>query len=200
MMMCLPYPRDQGLFPDSRPSPCPTERGPPRPETPRSITTSPIHRTSIHPGLDDLGERVPRAIEPRLHRAEVAVRDLGDLLVGLPFELPQDEHFAMVRWQLRDRLRHQLAQVTLAVEIVRTCRRIFELEWAIFVLPASLHRLEEHERVPRAVPELVLRQVRCNRVRPRRELLRSIEAVQVPVDPDEHLLHQVLRLFAVADL
>lgn len=32
-------------------------------------------------GLDDLGERVAGPVETRLHRAKIAMRDLGDLLV-----------------------------------------------------------------------------------------------------------------------
>jgi hypothetical protein len=46
--------------------------------------------------LDDLRERTACAIQTRLHGAEVAVRDLGDLLVGAAFELPEDEHFPVM--------------------------------------------------------------------------------------------------------
>src|SRR5215211_101172 len=51
---------------------------------------------SVQNGLDDAREGVARAVQPALHRAQVGVGDLGDLLVGLPLHLAQDEHRAMV--------------------------------------------------------------------------------------------------------
>src|SRR5688572_19422354 len=101
--------------------------------------------------------------------------------------------------QLGNRLLDELAQVALAVEVVRTRRRILELERTVFVLPVLLDRLEEHERVPRPVPKLVLREVRRDRVDPGRKLLRAVEPVQMPVHPNEDLLHQILGLFPIAD-
>src|SRR5690349_13571921 len=64
---------------------------------------------SVEERLDDRGERVPRPVEPRLHRSKVARGDLGDLLVRLSFKLAKHEHLAVVLWQLRDRLLHQLS-------------------------------------------------------------------------------------------
>src|SRR4029078_8167040 len=108
MMMCRPYPWDQGLFPVCLASRGTMATAPRIREAPlllHQFTNSPIlWLRSAHPGRDDLGERVPRAIEPRLHRAEIAVRDLGDLFVRLPLQLPQHEHLPMVRRQLRARL------------------------------------------------------------------------------------------------
>ena len=54
----------------------------------------------------------------------------------------------MMLRQLSDRLGNQLTQVPLAVQIVRTGCRVFELERAVVIVPVSLDRLEQHERVP----------------------------------------------------
>src|SRR5712671_4124208 len=83
---------------------------------------------SIDPRLDDLRERVSRAVEPRFHRAEVAVRDLSDFLVRLALELAQHEHLAVMLGQLCHGLGDQLPQMPLAVEIVRTRCRVLELQ------------------------------------------------------------------------
>src|SRR5688500_3736008 len=105
----------------------------------------------------------------------------------------------MMLWQFRDRILNQLTKVTLPEEIVRAGRRVLELQRAVLVLECTLHRLEKHERIPRAIAQLVLGEVRCDRVRPCRELLRTIEAMQVAVDANEHLLHEILSAIAVAD-
>src|SRR5437763_8694171 len=84
LMMCPRYPRDQGLFPPD-PTAALDERRALRPR--RALPFASFHGratalpSSVHPGLDDLGEGVPCPVQPRLHRAEVAVRDLGDLFV-----------------------------------------------------------------------------------------------------------------------
>src|SRR3982751_2696619 len=176
--------------------PCAYEKGAP---TRGSPSPHPITPFSVHPWLDDLGEGITRAVQARLHRAEVAVRDLGDLLVRLPLELAKDEHFPMVRRQLRHRLRHEFAQVPFPVEVVRTGRRILELQRPVLVLPIALHRLEQHERITRPVAQFVLGQVRRDRVRPGRELLRTVESMQMPVHSDEHFLHQIFGLLSVTD-
>src|SRR2546425_8476907 len=54
-------------------------------------------------------------------------------------------------------------------------------------------------RVAAAIAQLVLTQVRGDRVDPRRELLGLIEPVEVAEHTDEHLLHEVFSPFAVAD-
>src|SRR5690606_38606792 len=59
-------------------------------------------------------------------------------------------------------------------------------------------RLKEHERIARTVAQLVLRQVRRDRIDPGGELLRLVEPVKVPVDPDEGLLDQILGPLTVA--
>jgi len=51
---------------------------------------------SVEPWLDDRCKRVPCAIQTRLYRAEIAVRDLRDLFVRLSFQLAQHEHLAMM--------------------------------------------------------------------------------------------------------
>src|SRR5919107_903947 len=73
----------------------------------------------LQPGLDDLREGVPRPIEARLDRPEIAVRDLGDLLVRLPLELAEHEDLAVgLRQAGRGRL-DEHAQVALPVQVVR---------------------------------------------------------------------------------
>src|SRR6267154_200254 len=60
-------------------------------------------------------------------------------------------------------------------------------------------RLKQHERIPAAVPELILRQVRRDGVDPGRKLLGLVEAVEVPEHADKDLLHEVLRPLAVSN-
>src|SRR5204863_182139 len=78
-------------------------------------------------------------------------------------------------------------------------RGVLELQRAVVRFPVLLDRLEQYQRVARPVPQLVFREVRGDRVDPGRELLRLVEPVQVPKDPDEHLLNQVFGPFPVPD-
>ena len=50
--------------------------------------------------FDDLGKRVSRPVEPRLHGPKVAMRNLGDLLIRPALELTQHEHFPVMRRKL----------------------------------------------------------------------------------------------------
>src|SRR5690606_31541589 len=109
---------------------------------------------------DDLGEARPRPVQARLHGAEVAVRDFRDFLVRTAFQLAEDEYLAVMLRQTGHRIFHQLADVALPVQLVRLHRGILELERTLLVFPALRHRLEEHQRIARAVSQLVLRQVR----------------------------------------
>src|SRR6185503_4424697 len=154
---------------------------------------------SVERGLDDLCECVPGPVQPRFHRTEVAVRDLRDLLVRLPLQLAQHEDLPMMLGQLGDGLLNEMPEMTLPEEIVGTRGRILELQRALLVLPVVLNCLEQHERIARPIAQLVLGQVRGNGVDPCRELLRPVEAMDVPVDPDEDLLNEILRLFPIAD-
>ena len=61
--------------------------------------------------------------------------DLGDLLVALPLQFPQDEHLPMVGRELDDGPVHQLPKLATGVELVGPGRRIFIFERAEFVLP-----------------------------------------------------------------
>src|SRR5687768_3423966 len=148
---------------------------------------------------NDFRERVSCPVQPRFYRAQIALGDLGDLLIGLAFQLAQNEYVPVVFRELRNALLDDFPQVPFAVHVVRTRGGVLELQRTVLILEVLLHRLEEHERIPRSVAELVLGQVRRNGVDPGRELLRAVEAMQVPVDPDEYFLHQVLRLLAVTD-
>src|SRR5687767_1642333 len=149
--------------------------------------------------LNDRRERIPRSIQPALYRSQIAAGNLGDLLVRLPLQLSQHEHLAVMLGKLSNRRLDQLPQVALAIQVIRARSRILELQRPVVLLPRSPNRLEEHQRIPRPVPQLVLRQVGGDRVDPGRKLLRPVEAVQVPVHADENLLHEVLRSFPVAD-
>src|SRR5437879_1552687 len=66
-------------------------------------------------------------------------------------------------------------------------------------LPRLLDGLEEDQRIAAAIAQLVLGQVRGDGVDPGRELLGLIEAMQMPVDPDEHFLHQVFGALPITD-
>src|SRR5687768_16332143 len=70
----------------------------------------------------DLGETVSGPVESRFHGAKVTTRDLGDLLVGLPFQLPQDEYVPVMLRQLGHGLFYHLAEVPLPVHVVRARR------------------------------------------------------------------------------
>src|SRR5690606_9976604 len=162
---------------------------------------SPLPRPpSVQQRLDPLGEARARPVQPALHRPQVHARDLRDLLVALALQLPQLEHQTVVLRQLLDRLLDDLLEVPLPVQTVGSQRGVLELERPMLRLPVRRQLLEQHQRVPRAVPKLVLRQVRADRVDPGRELLRLVEPVQVPRHPDERLLHQVLRPIAITRL
>src|SRR6266436_8147972 len=87
--------------------------------------------------------------------------------------------------------------MTLAIHVIRTGCRVFELERTIIVLEVLLDRLKENQRVTRAVAQLVLGQIRGNRIDPGRKLLRAVKAMQVAIDTNENLLHQIFRLFPV---
>src|SRR5205809_3427358 len=156
------------------------------------------------PGLlqqraDELGEAVAGSIEAALHRTQIAAGDVRDLGVALPLELAQHEHGAVMGRQLAHALVHRLFQIALAVQVVGARRGVLELERPVVGLPVLLDRLEQDQRVAAAIAQLVLTQVRGDRVDPRRELLGLIEPVEVAEHADEHLLHEVLSPFAVAD-
>src|SRR5439155_395455 len=146
-----------------------------------------------------LREAVASPVEAALYRAQVATGDIGDLGVALPFELTQHEDGAVVGGELPDALIHRFLEVALAVQIVRPGGRVLELERPVVGLPVFFDRLEQDERVATAVAELVLGQVRGDRIDPGGELLRLVETVQMAEDPDEYLLHQVLGPLTVPD-
>src|SRR3954462_6256703 len=98
---------------------------------------------SVELGLDDRSERIPCSVQSRLHCAEVAVGDLGDLLVRLTLELAQNEDLPVVLGKLCDRLLDELPKMPLAVQVVRPSRRILELQRTLFVFPIGLDRLEQ---------------------------------------------------------
>src|SRR2546427_7621582 len=148
---------------------------------------------------DQLSEAVPGPVEPALHGAEVAGGDLGDLRITLALELAQHEPHPVMLGQLAHALIHRVLQEPLAVEIVGPRGRVLELERPVVGLPVLLDRLEQHERVAAAVAQLVLGQVRGDRIDPGGELLRLVEAVQMPEYADEHLLHQILGPLPVPD-
>src|SRR5438477_5316912 len=150
-------------------------------------------------GADELGETVTCPIQSTLYRPQIAPGDFGDLLVALALELPEDEHLPVVFRQPLDTLVHRILQEALAVQIVRTCGRILELQRPMIGFPVLLDRLKKHQRVAAAVTQLILRQVRGDRVDPGGEFLRLVEPVQVAEDPDEHFLHEVFGPLAVAN-
>jgi hypothetical protein len=102
-----------------------------------------------------------------------------------------------MRRELLDGLLDRFAEMPLAVEIVRSRSRILELQWPVVVFPVPTDRLEQHERIARAVAQLVLRQIRRNGVDPGGELARPVEAVNVAIDSHEDFLHQVFRAFTI---
>ncbi len=105
----------------------------------------------------------------------------------------------MVRRQLRHRLLHLLPQMPLPVQVVRAVRVVLPLQGPMVRVPVLLDGLEQDQRVPRPVPQLVLRQVPRDRVHPRRELPGLVEPLQVSVHPHQRLLHDVLRPRSVPD-
>src|SRR5580765_4972771 len=65
--------------------------------------------------------------------------------------------------------------------------------------PILLDRLEQHQRITTAIAQLVLRQIRGDRVNPGRKLLGLIEAMQVAENANEHLLYEVFGALPVTD-
>src|SRR5688572_2565529 len=165
----------------------------------RWVLVPPKLITLLHVGRNNLREGVPCPVQPRFDRAKIAVRDLGNLLVGLALELPEDEDMPMMLGQLCHRFLDYFPQVPLPVHVVRPRGRVLELERPIVILPVFLNRLHQDQRISRAIPELVFRQVRCNRVRPGRELLRPVETMKMPVHANEHFLNQILRFLPITD-
>src|SRR5581483_4340795 len=145
-----------------------------------------------------LRKAVSGAIKSALYRAQIATRDLRNLGVALSLELPQHEDRPMVGGQLPNTLIDGFLQEALPVQIVWAGGRVLELQWPVVGLPILLDRLEEHQRIPAAVAQLVLRQVRRDRIDPGRKFLGLIEPVQMPEHPDKDFLHQVFRALAVA--
>src|SRR5688572_10709115 len=166
----------------------------------RTARMRPSRARLVEERLDSLRERVARAMQPALHRSQVHAGDLGDLLVALALELTEAEHQPMVLGQLLDRALHEASEIPLPVEIVRPHRVILELDRPMILFPAARQTLEKHERAPRAVAQLVLGEVARDRVDPRRELLRRVEAMEVARHPDERFLDQVLGAVCVAGL
>src|SRR5689334_16246854 len=78
---------------------------------------------SIQPRLDDRRERVACAIQPGLHCAEIAIRDLRDLFVRLALQLSEHEHLPVMFRKLSHGLLDETPEMSLAKEVVRTCRR-----------------------------------------------------------------------------
>jgi hypothetical protein len=105
----------------------------------------------IYVWCDDFRERVSCPVKPRFDRAQVALRNLRDLLVRLALELAQHEHIPVVLGKLGDALLDDLPQMTLTVHVIRAGRSVFELERTIIVLKVLLDRLKENQRITRAV-------------------------------------------------
>ena len=105
----------------------------------------------------------------------------------------------MMLGELLDRLFDLGAEVALAEQIVGLVLGVLPLERTVIGVPVLLERLEEHERIPRTVPKLVLRKVARDRVDPGRELLALVESLQVPVHADERLLHEILTPLTISD-
>src|SRR5438045_5241318 len=150
-------------------------------------------------GADQLREAVACPIQPALDRTQVATGDLGDLLIALPLELAEHEHFTMMLRQALDALVDRVLEKTFAIQVIRPSCCVLELQRAMIGFPVLLDGLEQHQRIAAAVAQLVLRQIRRDRINPRRELFGLIEAVQMPEHPDEDFLYQVFRPFPVTD-
>src|SRR5438105_3140839 len=110
-------------------------------------------------GADELGEAVPCPVQSTLHRPQIAPGDFGDLLVALALELSENEHLPVVFRQPLDALVHRILQEAFAIQIVRTCGRILELQRPMIGFPILLDRLKEHERIAAPVTQLILREV-----------------------------------------
>src|SRR5687768_18293566 len=95
----------------------------------RWVLVPPKLITLLHIGRNNLREGVPCPVQPRFDRAKIAVRDLGDLLVGLSLELPEDEDMPMMLGQLCHRFLDYFPQVPLPVHVIRPRGRVLELEW-----------------------------------------------------------------------
>src|SRR5438105_12782501 len=92
---------------------------------------------------NDLRERIPCPVEARFDRSKITLRDLSNLLVGLAFELTQNEDVPVVLGKLGHALLYDLPQVPLAVHVIRARRNVLELKRTILILEVFLNRLEK---------------------------------------------------------
>src|SRR5207253_10497749 len=145
-----------------------------RRQVPASGVPVPEPMSLIYVWCNDFRERVPGPVKAGFDRSEIALCDLRNLLVGLALELTQDEHIPVMLGELGHALLDDLSQMALPIHVIRTGGRIFELKRTILILEVFLNGLKENQRITRAVAQLVLRQIRRDRVDPRGELLRAI--------------------------
>src|SRR2546423_1690483 len=167
-----------------------------REQVPTSGAAVPRTASLIYIRGNYLGERISCPIQPGLDRSEIALRNLGNLFVRLTLELTEYEHISVMLGKLGNAFLDDLPQVPLAVHVVGSRCSVLELQRTILILEVFLNRLEQHKRITRPVAELILRQVRCDRVDPRRELLRAVEAMEMPIDANEDFLYQIFRLLS----
>src|SRR6476661_3356402 len=113
------------------------------------INMGPVPEPSalIYVWCNDFRERVSGPIQPRFDGAKITLGDLGNLFVRLAFQLPEDENISVMLGKLRNALFHDLSQMTLAIHVIRTRARIFELKRPIFILRVLLNSLEKNQRV-----------------------------------------------------
>src|SRR5687768_3408795 len=147
-----------------------------------------------------LGKTRSRAMKTTLHRAEVHARNIRDLLVALALELAQLEYQLVMLRQLFHDLFDDLLQVSLPIQIVRSIPYVLELQRPVVRLPMRSQLLEKYQRAARTVAQLVLRQIRADRVDPGRKLFVLVEPVKVTGYPNERFLNQIFSPIPVPGL
>src|SRR6185503_19050125 len=111
-----------------------------RKQVPASGEPVPEPTNLIYVWCDDFRERVSSPIKAGLDRPQVALRDLGDFLVGLALELTQNENISVMLGKLRYAFLDDLPQVALPVHVIRTLGGVLELQGTVLVLEVFLNR------------------------------------------------------------
>jgi hypothetical protein len=57
----------------------------------------------VQDGSECLSQKVFAEVDARFNRAEWDAKDFGDLLIGEPFQISQDDRDTVMRWQRIDR-------------------------------------------------------------------------------------------------
>ena len=153
-----------------------------------------LHATSLRAVR---AQRLTRARQPRLDRADRDAERKGDFLVAEAVDLPQDDRRPLIERQVIERLLQLRGQLLLREHAVG---RFLPARWKVAVRGNVLferHLIGAVTPAPETVP--VPRLVDGDAVDPGPQARLTTEPVNGPEDPEEHFLRQVERFVAIAE-